>query len=520
MSRYTPPLTRLANTQWITGRDAAGTADFNIIRLNGQDYAELGRPLIGIQDRGGQVHNVKAYGAVGDGVADDTAAIASAIAANRIVVLPPGTYLVTGGLGGAASNVTFIGAGAGATILKLANGANTHLFDISGSGWRIRDIEIDGNRANNTAGHGIRISGIDHHIDRCIIHDTAGYGLGIAQGTGESFTGILSNVRTYNTGADGIDIKDKVSANGVVRLHNVSVTAFNLAAAAGSAGIDCRGPVQLSNIVVVGAGAANSVCLRFREISAGTGPRGAAQSTLTNFHLTGPDDGTTSSYGISLNAADIAISNGYISGCWRGYVDQAAPSRLSVANVVVEGAWSRGFEINSDGRAKFSQCHATGCDTGFYVAGDDVTLNACGIDACTTTGFNLVGLRPVLIAPRLLGSGGTGLSFGAGAANWRVLGGEINYSAGTPLANAATGGRSVETVGYVTVNGGTASVADAGTISHGLATTPTRYSVTPTVAGRVAAVTAVSATTLTIALQDNAGAAITVAENVVWRAEV
>ncbi len=48
----------------------------------------------------GQVFNVKAYGALGDGVADDSAAIAGAIAAapasGGIVYFPPGRYLVAG----------------------------------------------------------------------------------------------------------------------------------------------------------------------------------------------------------------------------------------------------------------------------------------------------------------------------------------------------------------------------------------------------------------------------------------
>src|SRR5262245_51090855 len=46
----------------------------------------------------GQVFNVKAYGALGDGVADDSEAIADALAAapasGGIVYFPPGRYLV------------------------------------------------------------------------------------------------------------------------------------------------------------------------------------------------------------------------------------------------------------------------------------------------------------------------------------------------------------------------------------------------------------------------------------------
>ncbi len=53
------------------------------------------------RDKGGQVYNVKAYGAVGNGVTDDTTAIQTAIAAlptDGTVFFPPGTYGISGTL--------------------------------------------------------------------------------------------------------------------------------------------------------------------------------------------------------------------------------------------------------------------------------------------------------------------------------------------------------------------------------------------------------------------------------------
>lgn len=74
--------------------------------------------------------------------------------------------------------------------------------------------------------------------------------------------------------------------------------------------------------------------------------------------------------------------------------------------------------------------------------------------------------------------------------------------------------------GYLTEARGVASVANAGTIAHGLAAAPTKYGLTSTVAKHIASVTGVDATNLTIALYDDAGAAVAVAENVAWWAEV
>jgi hypothetical protein len=67
---------------------------------------------------------------------------------------------------------------------------------------------------------------------------------------------------------------------------------------------------------------------------------------------------------------------------------------------------------------------------------------------------------------------------------------------------------------------GSATIADGATIAHGLGFTPPRRSVTPTVAGRTVAVTAADATNLTVALRDSAGAAVTVAEPVLWSAGI
>ena len=61
--------------------------------------------------------NVKTYGATGDGVTDDTEAIKDAIAANKNIFFPAGTYIVTEPIG-IPSNVWIRGAGKGATIIK------------------------------------------------------------------------------------------------------------------------------------------------------------------------------------------------------------------------------------------------------------------------------------------------------------------------------------------------------------------------------------------------------------------
>src|SRR4051812_37698536 len=72
----------------------------------------------------GPVYNVKAYGALGDGVTDDTVAIQAALTAcgvkGGIVFLPIGKYIVTGSLF-IKSYTTLMGAGA--DYLESGNGS-------------------------------------------------------------------------------------------------------------------------------------------------------------------------------------------------------------------------------------------------------------------------------------------------------------------------------------------------------------------------------------------------------------
>ena len=74
-------------------------------------------------------------------------------------------------------------------------------------------------------------------------------------------------------------------------------------------------------------------------------------------------------------------------------------------------------------------------------------------------------------------------------------------------------------MGYVSENEGATSVADGGTISHGLATTPTVVTVSPRTAGELASVTARGTTTFTVAIKTHGGGAGTT-QIVDWRASI
>jgi hypothetical protein len=103
-------------TAWAT---ATNFNEFTPFLANGTTTA---RNLV---TREADVVNVKDFGAVGDGVTDDTAAIQAAINStatnNKLIFLPEGQYLIAG-LTVAHSNFALIGSGASSVLLYNGNG--------------------------------------------------------------------------------------------------------------------------------------------------------------------------------------------------------------------------------------------------------------------------------------------------------------------------------------------------------------------------------------------------------------
>jgi parallel beta-helix repeat protein len=109
------------------------------------------RPWVNVKDA--------AYGALGDGAADDTAAINAAIAAlpaGGVLYFPPGRYITSGGHTLSAACMV-IGHGRNQTYnssaqLYLKNSANADMLTLAATGITIRDLAIYGNKANQSGG--------------------------------------------------------------------------------------------------------------------------------------------------------------------------------------------------------------------------------------------------------------------------------------------------------------------------------------------------------------------------------
>lgn len=147
------------------------------------------------------VFDVRDYGALGDGVTDDTAAIQAAIdaaftAGGGVVYLPEGVYRVSGDGAGSGncltmhSQVDLVGDGMGSTVLKLVDGSDLPLMGMIGSpagevlqGVGISDLSLDGNRGNSSGVvNGWHLAanpaGVSSHmsLERVEIRDVSGSG--------------------------------------------------------------------------------------------------------------------------------------------------------------------------------------------------------------------------------------------------------------------------------------------------------------------------------------------------------
>jgi hypothetical protein len=179
--------------------------------------------------------SVKDFGAVGDGVADDTAAFAAAFAAKRLVRVPAGTYRGNFVVG---NGCRLICAGRGETVFRALTPTKPilHFLELNSSKYYFiggQDFSVDG---ENTAVVGIQIG------DKAATTGTVTYGS-------------LDRVHVYNC-IDNVYAKDTVgfdlnhiysvsAANSCLRIDindittvlSVNCSAFRL----GKTGLDLRG---------------------------------------------------------------------------------------------------------------------------------------------------------------------------------------------------------------------------------------------------------------------------------------
>ena len=182
----------------------------------GFTQAGTGAVAISAQDKMRQVVSVKDFGAVGDGVTDDTAAIQSAIntiGASKAIYFPAGTYKITSTINLLVAGISLVGDGdnfsygssSQNTVLSFTNagvGINTYVApNTASSGANVPYISIDNIslNGNNTATVGVD-GGFILNMRNCAVTQfiTAGVRLGVG-GQTSKFTNC-----GFNANLDGV----------------------------------------------------------------------------------------------------------------------------------------------------------------------------------------------------------------------------------------------------------------------------------------------------------------------------
>lgn len=283
--------------------------------------------------RGAPWRDVRAYGAKGDGVTNDSAAINAAIAAasaGSSVFFPGGTYLALGLAG--KSGVSLIGQGA--TLKKTGGGVDTHVLNLTGT-----ESATSANLTANAAVGDVTVS----------VASSSGFAAG-------DYVLVRDSTYKYSTFGRNQELNRVASTTGTtITLRNRLIAAYATASTAQIVKINAMANITIQGITF--------------ELEVGTNTGGAFYGTLC--------------YGVRIMDCTALYPNddpGF-------YFNQSARCRLvecTVRDAQSVGAGGFGYGILFD---ESQHCHATGCITE-AVRENLMTNNSryCSFNDCTDTG--------------------------------------------------------------------------------------------------------------------------------------
>jgi hypothetical protein len=524
----------------------------------------------------GDYFNVKDYGAVGNGSADDTAAIRSAVTAAEgagggTVFFPSGTYKLTGAGGGAISlgdRIRLLGVGAGSSIRSAENPtSDLGLFVVdTGATVVVEALRIVGPDTYGSGGQVIAVQGANgaaRIIARDCVFSRLTYAIKV-------WADSVTAVELYGSEIDGAGLAVSGQALGVLHAGGVGSELVVADCSLHHLGSRTTNPNQAHALYIyqsVSTLISGSRFLahedgRYVQFFGGTGNaryaliEGCRFGPMSTHNVAAQTNPTVQTVidGCVFDVARKAVSllgDAVISACRFGGDDagnfcQIEPGSNAALSVLIEDCYFGGSNFDDINLVSTGAVNARvrGCvfesAATYHVHVDVMCTNlSLSVEGCSFLGtsaagsaLNLEGGETVHVVGNRFQNANRAIDTGESSAPTTLYFAENDFSqAGESLRlrtqpTSWQGHNNYGAVGYTTRNGGTVTIADGGTIDHGLGSTatgasitPTRFGLTPRTGKRIVAVTTVSATTLTIELQDNAGAAVTVPESVTWWAE-
>jgi Pectate lyase superfamily protein/Right handed beta helix region len=185
------------------GTLTSGTTDSTAASIsNSSNATTTDAAAVRIRDKGGQVVNVKEYGAVGNGVTNDTAAFIKALEVCAVdggtCLVPEGTYLISpSGIStgrhrpSVLSGVHLTGAGRAASILKIAGMPTDNFLPCEGDNWSVENLTFDmGDYTPPSVGFAaIGCRGNNWRVANCAIIKSGKWGIAAFGGSNWSIEG-------------------------------------------------------------------------------------------------------------------------------------------------------------------------------------------------------------------------------------------------------------------------------------------------------------------------------------------
>ena len=448
-----------------------------------------------------------------DGTADEVeiqAAINGLPAGGGKVVLTEGLFTTAADITG-VDKLTIEGQGR-ATLVQAAYNTSPAIFDMRGcDDIQVRNFAIDGQLGTYVC------SGIDvGNCKRVLVE-------------GMQFYNIYHSVRNDGTGT----VEDLMVRN---------CYGYNLYRGL----ISILGALRVSvigNDIVDGAQEGNAVsCIGFSWSDAHVGCQFVTVSHNHIYHTAVVTAGGNP-YSIGIDAghdtSDAVIADNTLYQCGQAiYTEDGA--RTTITNNVIHSPGQEGIVVQGDRMVVSNNLIYYGQQVGikvYHAAGgqwNDIIINGNVVYDCAQggnhAGIHIQGGNRVLIQGNSSTSNYRGLvlyapdnthnSYITAADNDLSGNSNAGYSADVAGSGTNTNLFIRENQGYVTENGGAqASVADGGTINHGLAATPTYVTANPSISGEFVSVTTLDTDHFHVAIKKHDGSAGT-RQTIYWRAWV